>query len=253
MGFWGVVNNSIKNSDIILLIMDARVPHESMNSEVLKKAEKLKKEVVCVFNKSDLISKAEVKRLNEQYPNSFFVSAKMASSTKKIRKYLDAQAQGREKSLRVSLIGYPNVGKSSIFNRLVPEAKAKVSSISGSTKKTEWIRSKDIRFMDTPGVIPMGDSAVKVGITASKDPHKIQDPDKVAMNIIRKVRKKDESILEKFYGIGIGICTGKEDYEVFEMIGEAKKFLVKKGEIDEHRTAIKIIEDWQKGKLGLKK
>jgi len=250
MGYWGVVNNCLKNADLVLLIVDARVPEETRNIEVERRAEQLEKEVVFVFNKSDLISKKELSALKKIWHDGFFVSGRKKGTVQLLRKFLDKKAEKVEGSLRVALIGYPNVGKSSIFNLLVPEARAKVSSVSGTTKKTEWIRSGKLRFMDSPGVIPRSDSKVQIGITASKDPHKIDVPEKVACRIIRIVRRTDPRILKRFYSFEFD--EKDSDYDVFLKIGIAKKHLIKGGEVNENRAAIKIIDDWQKGKLGLK-
>jgi len=250
MGYWGVVNNCLKNADLILLIMDARVPEDTRNLEIEKRAETLGKEVVFIFNKSDLISRKELAILQKHYSDAFFISMKRKNSVSLLRKFLDTKGNNRDRSLRVALIGYPNVGKSSIFNMLVPEAKAKVSSVSGTTKKTEWIRSGRLRFMDSPGVIPRSDSKIQVGITASKDPHKFPFPEKVALKIIKVIRRTDEKILKRFYDFDFDSCDS--DYDVFLKFGKAKGHMIKGGEINENRAGIKIVDDWQKGKLGLK-
>jgi ribosome biogenesis GTPase A len=250
MGYWGVVNNCIKNSDLILLIIDARVVGETINKEVIRKAEEKDKEIVYVFNKSDLIGEKEINELRNKFKNSFFVSAKSKRGIKRLKEYLVNRSESSEKSIRVSLIGYPNVGKSSILNIIAPQAKAKVSSVSGTTKKTQWIRQGNIRFMDSPGVISRRDSNVIIGISASKDPHKVRDPEKVAIKIINLIKRKNKRIIEKFYGVLLGVEDS--DYDIFLKIGSARNFLVKGGEVDEHRTAVKIMDDWQKGKIALK-
>ena len=80
MGFWPIVLNVLRNSDVVLLLVDARMPEITRNSEIVDKVEKMKgKRLVIVFNKSDLISRKEIEKLKKEYPNAFFVS-----STKKI-------------------------------------------------------------------------------------------------------------------------------------------------------------------------
>ncbi|MGK0209367.1 MAG: ribosome biogenesis GTPase A [Patescibacteria group bacterium] len=250
MGYWGVVNNNIKNADVVLLVMDARLPEETQNSEVEKKVDSMGKDLRFIFNKSDLISEKDKEKLRKSYPDAFFVSAKKQGSLTNIINILEELGKDREKSLRVAIIGYPNVGKSSLLNILAPMARVKVSSVSGTTKKTEWVRSGELRFMDTPGVIPSTDSKVQIGITASKDPHKIPNPEKVAYRVIRTIRRKDDNILKRHFGVEFD--SEDRDYEVFEKIGKHKKFLIKGGEVDDHRTAVKIIDDWQKGKISMK-
>lgn len=247
MGYWGVVNNSLKNADVILLIIDSRVPKESINTEVVRKAKLLGKEVIFVFNKTDLVSKNSLEKLRIKYKDSFFVNINNRKSILEIYEYLKEKSKNYKKSLRVAIVGYPNVGKSSILNIIAPKTRAKVSAISGTTKKTQWIRLGNIRFMDTPGVIPRYDSKTKLGITASKDAHKLKNPEKVAYEIIKILKNKNPIALKEYYRINFD--NENDEYDIFYKIGLQKKFLIKGGEIDENRTAIKIIEDWQKGKI----
>ncbi len=254
MGYWGVVNNCLKNADVIVLILDARIPEETRNVEIQKRGATMHKEVVFVFNKSDLISNAQMKEIKHNHPNAFFVSAAKKRGIRDLRKYLEDRGNEYEKwkhkSMRIAMVGYPNVGKSSVLNLLVPEARAKVSFVSGTTKKTQWIRSGNLRFMDSPGVIPSKDRSVKVGITSSKDVQKLKHPEKIAANVIEVIRKQGDKPLENLYKIEI--VSTMDTYDVFLEIGKKKGFLLKKGEINENRTAKLIVSDWQKGKLGMK-
>ncbi len=247
MGYWGVVNNCLKNADIVLFILDARIPRESANREVLRKVEDMDKELIFVFNKCDLINKNNLKELKDRYEGAFFVSATKKGSVLMVLKFLEEKALDYEQAMRVALIGYPNVGKSSILNILVPATRAKVSSLSGTTKKTQWIKQGHLRFMDTPGVIPKYDSKIRVGLTASKDAHKLKNPDKVAYEVIKVLRKQNPEALKRKYGISF---EGPDsDYDVLLKIGESRKYLIKGGEIDENRTVTQIIIDWQKGNI----
>ena len=246
MGFWPVVLNVLRNSDIVLLLVDARMPEISRNSEIIEKVQNMKKKrLVLVFNKTDLVNKKSLDELKQEYSEAFFISANKKKGVEKLKATLENMAENFERSsLRIGVVGYPNVGKSSLINLLAPKARAKVSSVSGTTKKTQWIRSGKLRIMDSPGVIPFGDNKIQIGLTASKDPHKIKNPEKVAIRTIEYLMKKSPKTLEKFYDV-----KGEIACEIFETIGKKKGFLIKGGEVDENRTAIKIIEDWQKGKI----
>jgi ribosome biogenesis GTPase A len=248
MGFWPIVLNILKNSDVILLVVDARMPELTRNKGIIEKSEKMgRKRLFIVYNKIDLISKKEIESLKKISQNSFFVSSTKKQGITELKKSLENMAENWYRpSLRVGVVGYPNIGKSSLINLLAPKARAKVSPISGTTKETQWIRDGRLRIMDSPGVIPLDDSKSQVGIVAAKDPHKLKNPEKVAIRIIEFVRKKGNS-LEKFYE-----TKAETDYELFLAIGKKKGYLLKGGEIDENRTAVKIIDDWQKGRINLK-
>jgi len=246
-----VVLNVLRNSDVVLLVLDARMPEIARNSEIVGKVEKMGKRLVYVFNKCDLIGDADLKKLKSRYPGGFFVSALKRRGIREMIVALEKMGEDwKRESLRVGIVGYPNAGKSSLINVLVPGAKLKVKSISGTTRKTEWVRRGSLRIMDSPGVIPAGDDKIRIGLTASKDPHKIKNPEKVALKIVEFLVKKDFGILNKSYGTEIE--SAMSVYDIFLAIGKKKGFLLKGGEIDENRTAIRIIDDWQKGRVGLK-
>ncbi|MEA3248123.1 MAG: GTPase [Nanoarchaeota archaeon] len=249
MGFWPIVLNVLRNSDVVLLLVDARMPEIARNSEIIEKVELMKgKRLLIVFNKSDLVGRKDIEKLKKEYSDAFFISATKKIGVKNLKVVLENMAENWNcSSLRIGLVGYPNIGKSTLINLLVPGAKARVSSMSGTTKKTQWARIGKLRIMDSPGVIPFGDRKVQIGMTASKDPHKIKNPEKVAIRIIEFLMKRDMKLLKKYYN-----ARGGNAYEVFEDIGRKKGFLVKGGEVDENRIAIKVIDDWQKGKIKLK-
>jgi ribosome biogenesis GTPase A len=249
MGFWPIVLNVLRNSDVVLLLVDARMPDITKNSEIVSKVENMRgKRLVIVFNKSDLVGRKDIEKLKKEYPNAFFVSATKKIGIGKLKSTLENMAENWNRpSLRIGLVGYPNIGKSTLINLLAPAAKAKVSSVSGTTKKTLWVRNGRLRIMDSPGIIPYGDKKVQIGMTASKDPHKIRNPEKVAISIIELLMKKDKKLLEKYYK-----ASGETAYGVFEDIGHKMGYLIKGGEVDENRVAIKVIDDWQKGRIKLK-
>ncbi len=249
MGFWPVVMNVLRNSDVVLLLVDARMPEITRNSEIVDKVSNMKgKRLIIVFNKSDLIGRKDIEKLKKEYPNSFFVSSTKKIGIGKLKSSLENMAENWNKpSLRIGLVGYPNIGKSTLINLLAPAAKAKVSSVAGTTRKTQWVRNRKLRIMDSPGIIPYGDRKVQIGMTASKDPHKIRNPEKVAIRIIEFLMKRDVKLIQKYYG-----ASGDSAYEIFEDIGHKMGYLVKGGEVDENRVSIKVIDDWQKGRIKLK-
>lgn len=244
--FWDIVNKVIDKSDIILEILDARMPDETRNREVEDKTKRQGKALIYVINKSDLISKENAEKLKSNLNHSVFVSSTKHQGTtillKEIIRIANMKFPDKEK-ISVGVVGYPNVGKSSVINALKGRASAPSSSKSGYTKHEQLIKvTSRIYLIDTPGVFPfMEKDEIKHILTASADPGKIKDPEAAAMIIIQQLKGK----VEEFYGVD----KNEDVEEALEQIALAKRKL-KKGNLPDTKTMSKIIiEDWQKGKI----
>lgn len=250
MGFWPVVMNVIKNSDVVLLVMDARMPELSRNSEIEKKVAQFKKKLILVFNKIDIAPEAVVKSTRKLFPEAFFVSSPKKIGIDNLRRKILAVAKemNLEDEPRVGIVGYPNVGKSSIINALVGEAKTKVSPVSGTTRGNQWIKAGPLKIIDSPGVIPTDDREDKLGMISGKDPDKLKNPERVATVILKHVFKENKAVVEEYFKTKLS----DEPYEALLDIGRKRGFLNKGGVVDEHRAAINVIMDWQRGKLRIK-
>lgn len=250
MGFWPVVQNVIKNSDIVLLVVDARMPELSRNSEIEKKIEYLNKKMIIVYNKIDLVPNKSIEELKKQFPKAFFVSGPKKIGIESLRRKIlyEAKEMDLPDEPRIGIVGYPNVGKSSIINALAGRAKTKVSSTSGTTRGNQWINTGDLKIIDSPGVIPMDDKESKLGLISAKDPEKLKSPERVAIEILEFVTSKNKKVVEEYYKTKLS----EDFYEAFLEIGKKRGFLGKGGIVDEHRTAVNIIMDWQRGKLRIK-
>ncbi|MCL7413384.1 MAG: 50S ribosome-binding GTPase [ANME-2 cluster archaeon] len=241
----------IRKADVLLEVVDARFPDETRNSEVERDIARAKKPFIIVINKCDLVSKEHLEkaksRLSKIAP-TVFVSSKDRFGTTMLRhKILEiAHIKGRE--ILVGSLGYPNTGKSSVVNAVTGKHSAGTSSISGHTKAVQHIKAGSrIKFIDTPGVIPFGETDEYIqGMLAVKDSTHLQDPIGVALKIIEKLCNENKTALESFYHVTI---EGENSYEVLELIGRESNFLKKKGQIDENRAAVKIINDWQRGRF----
>ncbi len=248
MGYWPVVKKVVKDSDIVLFILDARMPELSFNKELERMVLRYGKEFVLVFNKIDLIPRRRLERLKHKFPDSFFVSGSKNIGLSRLKEGLLIKAKrGGILEPRVGVVGYPNTGKSSIINALAKSAKAKVSSSAGTTRNIQWIRAGSLKILDSPGVVPLEDREVSLGILGSKNPEKLKKPEKVVFNIIEMFVKSNINKLEEFYGIKVE--KAEDSYEIMLKIGRRKGFLQKGNNVDENRTMFQIIGDWQKGKL----
>lgn len=246
-----LVRDVIKKADVLLEVIDARFPEETRNSEVEKEIIRLKKPFIIVINKCDLVSKEKLEktkaRLSRIAP-TVFVSSKDRSGTTMLRHQILASACIKGRDILVGTLGYPNVGKSSVINGVTGRHRASTSPISGHTKGVQHVDAGSrIMFMDTPGVIPFDENDEYVqGLLGIKDATHLKDPIGVALKIIEKMLAENKTALEAFYKVTF---ESQEPYSGLELIGKQCNFLQKKGEVDEMRTAIRIINDWQTGLL----
>lgn len=246
-----LVRDVIKKSDVLLEVIDARFPDETRNSEVEKEIIRLKKPFIIVINKCDLVSKEKLEktkfRLSRIAP-TVFVSGKDRSGTTMLRHQILASACIKGRDILVGTLGYPNVGKSSVINGVTGRHRASTSPISGHTKGVQHVDAGSrIMFMDTPGVIPFDENDEYVqGLLGIKDATHLKDPIGVALKIIEKMLVENKTALETFYNVTL---EARDSYAEIELIGKQCNFLQKKGEVDEMRTAVRIINDWQTGLL----
>lgn len=247
MSFWGAVRSVLKEIDIAILVLDARMPELSWNKELEKLVYEKRKIIVLVFNKCDLIDKKEYFKLKERYPKAFLVSGIKNLGISNLKKgiLILAKREGIENP-KIGIVGYPNVGKSAIINALAKRARAKVSSIAGTTKGIQWVRTGGLMILDSPGVIPYGDKETKLALLSAKNPEKIKNLLQTVLEVISTLIIKNKIALEKFYGVEL---EDNDPYKALNAIGKKRGHLIKGGEIDEYRTCLQIIRDWQNGRL----
>lgn len=227
------------------------MPDESLNQELMQKIERMEKPYVVVFTKVDLISQDNLNKLKNKYKGAFFVSATKNLNVNLLRKHLIIQAKKLKlEDMRVAMVGYPNIGKSALINVLVRRARALVADSPGTTKGPQWVKAKGFLMLDTPGVIPYDDRHTKLGMIGAKSPDKMIHPEKVAFEVIRKILSADKKTLLKHYKIESDISE-MTIADIFNEIGKRRGYFMKGGIIDEHRTAVAIVREWQKGKLRL--
>ena len=247
MGFWPVVNRVLDDCDVLIVVRDARVPDLSRNEELESKINKSRKMVYEVFNKIDLISRSELEELKKKYPDGIFAVSTKKKGTDILKQKLIEKAAMSAQALRVGVVGYPNMGKSALINALAGQHKAKVASVAGTTKGSQWVRIADnILMIDTPGVIPFSQKDDQLVLLAAKNPEKIKELERAAYVIIRYLMQKRTEALKRYVGTKE---ISREVDDVLEAIGKKKNFLVKGGLIDMHRTSTQIIRDWQQGKI----
>jgi ribosome biogenesis GTPase A len=245
VNFWNVIHRVLRDADVLLIVLDARMISHTRNEEVEKKVLDTKKPYIYVINKSDLIDIETAKAYSKKIPNSVFMSAKEHKGTSILREKIQIAASkaGITGEIRVGVLGYPNVGKSSIINALSGRNAAPVSNISGFTRGLRHVRATaKILLLDTPGVIPyLEKNDMKHAIIGTIDYAKEKEPDMVAVFLM----KEFPSLIENYYGV----AKKRDPHKTLELIAEKRKLMAKGGIPDVERAGRMILKDWQTGKI----
>ncbi|WP_068269224.1 ribosome biogenesis GTPase YlqF [Caviibacter abscessus] len=263
-----MLEEQLKLVDIVIEILDARIPISSKNP-VLSKLAKNKKKII-LLNKMDLVDKTKY-NLWENYflENNLAdivipISVENGNNLKELKNKVDKlydeklnkmKSKGlRKTQIRAMVVGIPNVGKSKFINRFSSKSKAGVGNLPGFTRGKQWITvNEKFSLLDTPGVLwPRFDSheiALNLAITGSiKD--NILPLEEVCIELINKMREYNliENIF-KVYNIEVSDIKNIDNYELLSIVENRLKIHNTK----EHNYELisrKILKDYRSGKLG---
>jgi len=245
--------------DVVLEIIDARIPLSSKYIGI----EKLigAKPHIIVMNKSDLADVNECKKWKNFLGKNAKVLLTSANSNKDISNIVSAVIDaGKEtiarltakgllpRPVRVMIVGLPNVGKSSIINKLIGKKKAKTGAKAGITRQQQWVRiNPRVELLDTPGIIPMKlenqEAAYKLAMVNSVG-EATYDNIEVAKVLVELYREKYPELAMNYYNI-----ESQENLNI-ENIAKARNLLILGGEVDINRCAEMILSDFRHGKVG---
>lgn len=255
------IKEKIDLIDIVFEVIDARIPYSSKNKDIDGMVSG--KPRVLIMTKIDLCDLNKTNKWKEYYEKQGYIVIQMDlinnANTKiimdKIKPLIEEVNNKRiskglkPRRARILVLGVPNVGKSTLINRLVGKKATNVGNKPGVTKSLEWIRiNEKLELLDTPGILwpKLDDEVVAYNLaamTAIKE--EILEKDDIAIYIINKMLSTYEDKIRSRYNI-----TEKEDIVIIlDQIGK-KIGAIRNNETDYDRVYKKVIKDLQDGYLG---
>lgn len=266
----------LKLIDVVVEILDARIPISSQNPDIQEYIRN--KPTVVLLNKSDLSNEEEngkwITKIQKEGKSALLVNCNSGDGIKnaiaEIKKVYNSvkeqyQNKGRVgKSIRVMVLGIPNVGKSSFINRASRKTTAQVGNKPGVTRQKQWIRLEDgIELLDTPGVLwpKIGDEKVALNLAYTgtiKDD--VLETIEIGFSLLKFLIKNNLKELTDRYKMTIeetnrilendNLEENEKALEILHQIGRKRGAVISGGNIDEEKTAKIILEDFRSGKIG---
>ncbi len=261
-----MIRECLPEVDIVIELIDARIPYSSKNPEI----EGLvgSKPTLTVLTKSTLANPEYSRLWKEKYTSNgkraviidsvanvgidSLDAAVRDILSEKIERYNDKGMSGRR--LKAMIVGIPNVGKSSLINRIAGGRKAKVEDRPGVTMTKQWVpTSIGLDLLDMPGVLwpkfedaRVGENLAMTG--AIRD--KILDTEEIAMLLCARLYDIARGEFLARYKLTEEECDGLDGYDLFELVGRKRGFLISGGEINNPRTAEMLLDEFRGGKIG---
>ena len=269
------ITEDVKLIDIVVELLDARIPISSQNPDIAKLI-KGKKRIIAL-NKCDLADNKENQRWVNYFESKNIPTVLTDSNSGKgidllIQKIEKLMLEEQEKlalkgrvgrKIKVMILGIPNVGKSSLINRIAKKTSAGVGNKPGVTKQKQWIRINDkIELLDTPGVLwPKFESeevALHLAFTGTIK-EDVLEKTEIAYSLVKFLLENARENLCNRYGFKNEYIEevlnrdNPENFNIYEImleIGKKRGCMISGGIVDEEKTAKIILDEFKNGKLG---
>lgn len=262
-----LITENLTQVDIVIELLDARIPYSSKNPEIDKLVGV--KPRLILLTKSSLADPAATKKWIEYYSVKSFAGAiavdvitgagiKNISPavrsilSEKLKRYEEKGMSGRR--VRAMIVGIPNVGKSSLVNKLSGGKKAKVENRPGVTLTKQWVPTDiGIELLDMPGVLwpkfderEIGENLAFTG--AIRDA--ILDTEELASALCMKLYKIAPDKFCTRYKLAPASLAEAKSYEILEAVARKRGFLISGGELDTERAAKIVLDEFRSAKIG---
>ncbi len=259
-----MMQENIKLIDVVLELLDARVPQSSRNPDINSLANN--KYRIIILNKADMADPDITARWEEYYKSQGFyvarVNSRKGTGMKELRRLIaEACKEKKERDrkrgilnrpVRAMVAGIPNVGKSTFINSFAGKACTKTGNKPGVTKGKQWIKiNKDVELLDTPGILWPKFEDQRVGmrlamIGSIKD--EILNTTELAWHLTDYLQESYPGVLEDRYGLQTEADMTRED--LLAAIAQVRGCIMKGGEPDHDKAARLLMEDFRSLRLG---
>lgn len=254
-----MIQENLKMVDLVIEVIDSRIPVSSRNP-IIDELVKGKKRII-ILNKSDLADANEDKKWADHFISNgddvLMMNCMLGNGVKQLFRMLEKEQDARnadkirKKPLRMMIVGVPNVGKSSLINRMTGKKSTKTGDRPGVTKGKQWLTLPNgMQLLDTPGILWPKFEDPEVGLNLAfcgsiKD--EILDTATLAMELIGVLQDKYPELLMERYKLD-EIC--ETPLETMEAIATKRGFIFPGKRIDYERTARTILDEFRGGKIG---
>ena len=262
-----LITENLRSVDLVLELLDARIPQSSKNPEIARLCGT--KPTITLLNKASLADPTASEKWTAIYRGETrrallcdcttgeglgqLMPAVRELMAGKLERYAQKGMQGRR--LKAMVVGIPNVGKSSLINRLAGRSRAKVENRPGVTRDKQWvITSIGLDLLDMPGVLwPKFDDQLtgeNLALTgAIKDD--ILDVETLGVLLCGRLRVLYPGLLSARYKLKEeDLSPEQDDPALFELIGRKRGFLISGGDVDTERTANMLLDEFRAAKIG---
>ncbi len=261
-----MIAENIKNVDIVIELLDARIPNSSKNPEIVSLCES--RPILTLLNKSSLadpsVTKMWIAAYKEKGKTALAIDCvtgenlnKIGDTVKsiladKVQKFEEKGMTGRK--LKAMIVGIPNVGKSSLVNKLSGQKKAKVENRPGVTVDKQWVTTNQgFDLLDMPGVlwpkfedVLTGENLAATG--AIKD--QILDTEEIGMILAKRLFDLYPTEFCTRYKLNADDLCELDSYDLLCAVGKKRGFLISGGDINTERTALMLLEEFRSAKIG---
>lgn len=255
-----LLTDQLSRVDVMVELCDARLPYSSRNPDLMRLEQR--KEHILLMGKADLADPAVTRKWLDVFKSQGIACAAldMNKQGKQALQMIENAAQkaveraaerGIRKTVRAMIVGVPNVGKSTLINRLHGAGIAKVGDMPGVTRSNQWVHvTPYLDIMDTPGLLwPRLDDALAARrlayIAAIRD--EVLDTDKLAAQLLADLIAFCPKAVAERYKLKDLSLRGPE---LLEAVCRGRGFLLKGGVYDTQRACAVILDEFRGGKLG---